>query len=180
MRTPSSDIDVILTTDWRRQISTTADRESRNLYAVTARIVSIQLCPGHREPMRGVTTAKLVEGVGIDGDKHASAASKRQVLLADKEALDAVAVLPGTIKENVTVEGVDVMRLPTGTRVRLGSSAVLEITAICEPCFRMDEIRDGLRAELEGRRGMVSRVVQGGIISVGDAIVIERSEPLAS
>ena len=130
--------------------------------------------------MQQVPTAKLVEGVGIEGDKHASAASKRQVLLADREALDAVAVLPGTIKENVTVEGVDVMRLPAGTRLRLGGSAVLEITAICEPCFRMDEIRDGLRVELEGRRGMLARVVEGGTIGVGDAIRIEQSEPLAS
>jgi len=130
--------------------------------------------------MQQVPTARLVEGVGIEGDKHASAASKRQVLLADREALDAVAVLPGTIKENVTVEGVDVMRLPAGTRLRLGGSAVLEITAICEPCFRMDEIRDGLRAELEGRRGMLARVVEGGTIGVGDAIRIEQSEPLAS
>jgi len=72
------------------------------------------------------------------------------------------------------------MQLPAGSRVRLGRSAVLEITAICEPCFRMDEIREGLKQELEGRRGMVSRVVQGGTISVGDSITIERSEPLAS
>ena len=130
--------------------------------------------------MQKVHTANLIEGLGIEGDKHASAASKRQVLLADKEALDAVGVLPGTIKENVTGEGVDVMQLPAGSRVRLGRSAVLEITAVCEPCFRMDEIRDGLKQELEGRRGMVSRVIQGGIISVGDPIMVERSEPLAS
>ena len=130
--------------------------------------------------MQLVPSAKLIEGVGIEGDKHASAASKRQVLLADKEALDAVGVLPGTIKENVTLEGVDVMRLAAGTRVRLGRIAVLEIMAVCEPCFRMDEIRDGLRAQLEGRRGMLSRVVEGGTISVGDPITVERSEPLAS
>jgi MOSC domain-containing protein YiiM len=130
--------------------------------------------------MQLVPSAKLVEGLGIEGDKHASAASKRQVLLADKEALDAVGVLPGTIKENVTVEGVDVMGLPEGTRVHLGRSAVVEITEICEPCFRMDEIREGLKQELDGRRGMVSRVVRGGTISVGDPITIERSEPLAS
>jgi MOSC domain-containing protein YiiM len=130
--------------------------------------------------MHLVATANLVTDLGIEGDKHASAESKRQVLLADKEALDTVGVLPGTIKENVTVEGVDVMRLPAGTRMRLGRSAVLEITAVCEPCFRMDEIRDGLKAELEGRRGMVSRVVQGGTINVGDPITIEQSEPLAS
>jgi MOSC domain-containing protein YiiM len=130
--------------------------------------------------MQLVRSATMIEGLGIEGDKHASAASKRQVLLADKEALDAVGVLPGTIKENITVEGVDVMRLPAGSRVRLGRSAVLEITEVCEPCFRMDEIRDGLKLELEGRRGMVSRVVRGGIINVGDPIMVERSEPLAS
>ncbi len=130
--------------------------------------------------MQLVATANLIADLGIEGDKHASAASKRQVLLADKEALDAVGVLPGTIKENVTVEGVDVMSLPAGTRIRLGQSAMLEITAVCEPCFRMDEIREGLKAELEGRRGMVSRVVKGGTIKVGDPIAIEQSEPLAS
>ena len=130
--------------------------------------------------MQLVATANLIADLGIEGDKHASAASKRQVLVADKEALDAVGVLPGTIKENLTVEGVDVMRLPAGTRIHLGRSAVLEITAVCEPCFRMDEIREGLKAELEGRRGMVSRVVKGGTIKVGDPIAIEQSEPLAS
>ena len=127
-----------------------------------------------------VPSANLVGGLGMEGDKHAAATSKRQVLLADKEALDAVGVLPGTIKENITVEGVDVMQLPAGSRVRLGPSAVLEITAVCEPCFRMDEIRDGLKQELEGRRGMTSRVLAGGIIKVGDPITIELSEPLAS
>jgi MOSC domain-containing protein YiiM len=130
--------------------------------------------------MTVVRSATVIEGLGIEGDKHASAASKRQVLLADKEALDAVGVLPGTIKENVTVEGVDVMQLPAGSLVRLGCSVVLEITAVCEPCFRMDEIRDGLKQELEGKRGMVSRVVRGGVINVGDPITVERSEPLAS
>jgi MOSC domain-containing protein YiiM len=145
-----------------------------------ARIVAIQLCPGHREPMQLVPTATLITGVGLEGDKHAVAASDRQVLLADREALDAVGVRPGTIKENLTVEGLNVMELPVGSRLHLGTSAVLEITKVCEPCFRMDEIREGLKQELEGRRGMVSRVIQGGSIQVGDPIVVEEPESLAS
>jgi MOSC domain-containing protein YiiM len=44
----------------------------------------------------------------------------------------------------------------------------------------MDEIRDGLKQELVGRRGMVAIVMQGGTIKVGDTINVERSEPLAS
>jgi MOSC domain-containing protein YiiM len=147
---------------------------------VTARIVSIQLCPGHREPMRLVSRATLITGVGMEGDKHAEARSLRQLLLADKEALDAVGVSPGTIKENVTVEGLNVMGLPAGTQLRLGGNAVIKITNVCEPCFRMDEIRMGLKDELVGRRGMVARVIRGGTISVGDSITVEEAEPLAS
>jgi MOSC domain-containing protein YiiM len=147
---------------------------------VPARIVSIQLCTGHRQPMRPVPTANLISGLGIEGDKHAVSTSDRQVLLADQEALDEVGVEPGMIKENLTVEGLHVMGLPPGTRVRLGESAVLEITDVCEPCFRMDEIRMGLKSELVGRRGMVARVVNGGSIAVGDRITIEEAEPLAS
>jgi MOSC domain-containing protein YiiM len=147
---------------------------------VPPKIASIQLCLGHRQSMQPVMTAKLIGQFGLEGDKHASAASKRQVLIADKEALDAVGVTPGTIKENITVEGLNAMRLPPGSRVRLGESAVVEIASICEPCFRMDEIRDGLRLELEGRRGMLATVVAGGTISVGDRITIEQQEALAS
>jgi MOSC domain-containing protein YiiM len=137
-----------------------------------ARVAAIQLCPGHRLPMLPVDSALLEAGRGLDGDKHAGEASKRQVLIVDKEALDALGLLPGTIKENLTVEGLDVMRLHPGTRVRIGDSAVLEITSVCEPCFRMDEIRPGLQAELEGRRGMNSRVIEGGPIAVGDLAVV--------
>src|SRR3981081_561715 len=112
--------------------------------------------------MQVVGTATLISGVGIEGDKHAVASSDRQVLLADQEALDEVGVEPGTIKENLTVEGLHVMGLRVGTRVRLGESAVLEITRVCEPCFRMDEIRMGLKSELVGRRGMGARVMADG------------------
>jgi MOSC domain-containing protein YiiM len=147
---------------------------------VPGRIVSIQLCTGHRQPMRYVDEADLITGIGLDGDKHAVASSNRQVLIADQEALDEVGVAPGTIKENLTVEGLHVMGLAVGTRLRLGDVAVLEITKVCEPCFRMDEIRMGLKDELMGRRGMVSVVVHGGRIRVGDPVAFEAAEPLAS
>lgn len=130
--------------------------------------------------MEMLRSANLISGIGLDGDKHANAKSLRQLLLVDKEALDAVGVAPGAIKENVTVEGLDVMSLSSGTRVRLGAEAVVEISSVCEPCFRMDEIRFGLKDELVGRRGMNTRVVQGGLINVGDPISVEEARPLAS
>jgi MOSC domain-containing protein YiiM len=145
-----------------------------------ARISSIQVCPGHREPMQLLRSARLESELGLDGDKHANAASRRQVLIADREALNQLGLEPGVIKENITAEGLDVMTLSPGTQLKLGAEAVVEITSICEPCFRMDEIRPGLKAELEGRRGMNSRVISGGEIEVGDPITIVQQQELAS
>jgi MOSC domain-containing protein YiiM len=130
--------------------------------------------------MRPLRSARLDAGLGLDGDKHASAVSRRQVLIADREALNQLDLEPGVIKENITVEGLNVMTLAPGTQLKLGTEAVVEITSICEPCFRMDEIRPGLKAELEGRRGMNSLVVSGGEIAVGDPITIVQQRELAS
>jgi len=41
---------------------------------------------------------------------------------------------------------------------------------VCDPCHRMDELREGLRAELEDKRGMLARVVESGEVAVGDQI----------
>ena len=70
----------------------------------------------------------------------------------------------------MTVEGADVQEWPVGQRVRVGDAAVFEITMVCDPCHRMDELRDGLRAELDGKRGMLARVVESGDVAVGDPV----------
>jgi MOSC domain-containing protein YiiM len=93
------------------------------------------------------------------------------VLFVSKEHLDSVGVDPGAIRENITVEGDDVQGWPVGQRVRAGQ-AEFEITMVCDPCHRMDELRDGLRAELDGKRGMLARVVEGGEVAVGDPITL--------
>ena len=91
------------------------------------------------------------------------------MLFVSKEHLDSVGVEPGATRENLTVEGDDVEQWPIGQRVRAGG-AVFEITMVCDPCHRMDELRRGLRAELQGKRGMLARVVEGGEVAVGDEI----------
>jgi molybdopterin adenylyltransferase len=120
----------------------------------------------------GVSTslerARAVAGHGFEGCAHANP-PKRELLLVSKEHLDALGLEPGAIRENVTVEGADVHAWEVGRRVRAGE-ALLEITMVCDPCHRTDELRDGLRAQLEGRRGMLARVVEGGEIAVGDAV----------
>jgi len=105
---------------------------------------------------------------GLEGCAHGNP-PRREVLLASKEHLDAVGVEPGAIRENVTVEGADVQAWPIGQRVKIGG-ATLKITMVCDPCHRMDELRDGLRDELDDKRGMLARIVEGGEVALGDSI----------
>ncbi len=111
---------------------------------------------------------RAIAGRGLEGCAHANP-PKREVLFVSKEHLDSVDVEPGAIRENITVEGDDVEKWPIGQRVRVGG-AEFEITMVCDPCHRMDELRDGLRAELQGRRGMLARVAESGEVAVGDEI----------
>jgi MOSC domain-containing protein YiiM len=111
---------------------------------------------------------RAIAGQGFEGCAHANP-PKREVLFVSKDHLDSVSVEPGAIRENITVEGDDVQRWPVGQRVRAGG-AEFEITMVCDPCHRMDELRDGLRTELDGKRGMLARVVESGEVAIGDEI----------
>ena len=112
---------------------------------------------------------QAIEGHGLDGCAHARAGTKRQVLFASAQHLDDLGVEYGRIRENFTIEGDDVHTWPVGQRLRVGS-AEFEITMVCDPCSKMDEIRPGLQTELDGRRGMLARVVQGGEVAKNDEI----------
>lgn len=136
------------------------------------RVEFLHLNVEHRQPMRGVESARFIAGVGIEDDRHATPRSERQgyqVLLMDKETLDALGLPPGDIKENVTTVGVDVNALQPGQRVAIGD-AIVEVSKPCAPCSRMEEIRSGLQDELADRRGMLAGVVQSGTVKPGDAV----------
>jgi MOSC domain-containing protein YiiM len=137
-----------------------------------ATVVNLQLSPGSRLPMTSVTSAKAIENLGLEGDRHAKAGSKRQVLLVEAETLEKVGLRVGDVRENITTRGIALMELPIGTRLRIGE-VLFELTVECEPCNFMDQLRPGLKETLKGQRGMLARVVQSGTLSVGDAVFIE-------
>ena len=83
---------------------------------------------------------------------------------------------PGIVRENVTTEGLDVNGLAIGQRVRIGE-VELQVSAVCDPCEQIEALRPGRQAAMQGRRGMLSRVLRGGFLRRGDEIVIwERME----
>jgi MOSC domain-containing protein YiiM len=144
---------------------------------------------------------RLLTGLGVEGDarlgktvKHRSRVARdpgrpnlRQVHLIHAELHDELraagfAVSAGQMGENVTTRGVDLLALPAGTRLRLGNTALVEVTGLRNPCWQLDGIQSGLMAATLARdeRGNVVRkagvmgiVVAGGEVRPGDPIRVE-------
>ena len=123
-----------------------------------------------RLAMEELDEAKVVADFGMEGCAHAQPGGKRQVLLVDRETLEAMDLRPGILRENITTDGLNVNGLAIGQQLRIGKTVRLEVGLVCTPCDQMERIRPGLRKELWGRRGMLCRVLEGGIIRPGDLI----------
>ena len=142
-------------------------------------VTNLFLCLVHRFPMKEIEEAEAVQNKGLKGCIHGRPNSKRQVSLMDVETLQRLGVPPGAVKENVTTRGLHFQQLRPGQHLRIGGS-LLEITLPCDPCSRMDEIRQGLQEELRGQRGWLCRVVESGTIRCGDRIEVLAVVPEAA
>ncbi len=139
--------------------------------------------------------------MGVDGDghlgetvKHRSRVRKdptqpnlRQVHLIHAELFDELAakgfvVHPGDLGENITTSGLDLLALPTGARLHLGTSAIVEITGLRNPCVQIDNFQKGLMAatldkdadgKLVRKAGIMSIVIAGGEVRPGDSISVD-------
>jgi len=144
---------------------------------------------------------RLLAGLGVEGDAHLGGTVKhrsrvardpsqpnlRQVHLMHAELHDGLRaagfdVSPGQMGENVTTRGVDLLGLPTGTRLRLGESAIVEVTGLRNPCAQLDRIRPGLmaatldrdeRGNLIRKAGIMGVILAGGEVWPGDPIRVE-------
>jgi MOSC domain-containing protein YiiM len=108
----------------------------------------------------------------------------RQVHLLHAELLDELRgkgfdIGPGEIGENVLTEGLDLLALPTGTHLHLGSRAIVEITGLRNPCVQLDRFQKGLMAAtldrdangaLARKAGVMAIVLKGGEVRSGDPI----------
>ena len=136
-------------------------------------ITNIYIARVKETPSDPVQEATAISGMGLEGDRSCRADNVRQVLLMDKETLDRMDLAPGQIKENITTSGMDLSVAKAGHVFFIGDEVTMEVVGDCEPCGKMDAIRPGLREGLNGRRGMLATVINGGSIKVGDSIRLE-------
>ena len=136
-------------------------------------ITNIHIARVKETPSDPVQEANALSGMGLEGDRSCRADNVRQVLFMDNETLDRLDLKPGQIKENITTSGVDLTLAKAGQVFFIGDQVTMEVVGECEACGKMDVIRPGLREGLNGRRGMLAMVINGGPIKVGDSIRIE-------
>ncbi|MEE9216017.1 MAG: MOSC domain-containing protein [Anaerolineales bacterium] len=128
--------------------------------------------------MTAVTALTAVTGKGFVGDASYGK-RKRQVLLIDSETLIDLKLNPGDARENITLVDFELARLSSRDQLMVGE-ILLAVTGPCAPCKQLDELRPGLRSDIEGRRGVLATVIRGGELKVSDPISLVQGEPAAA
>jgi MOSC domain-containing protein YiiM len=123
-----------------------------------------------------VAQARLVVDHGLAGDVHAEGGIRQVSLLSlasiNKMVAAGARVKPGDFAENLTVEGLEVMTLPVGTRLKVGGTVELEITQIGKACHQGCAIREQVGDCVMPREGVFARVLKEGLVQPGDVIEV--------
>ncbi|MFZ5649507.1 MAG: MOSC domain-containing protein [Bacillota bacterium] len=136
----------------------------------------VAVCSSPKKGMRkkNVGEGLLVAGHGLEGDAH-TGSWHRQVSLLAMESIQKMREMgldvgSGDFAENITTEGIDLVGLPIGTRVRIGPEALAEVTQIGKECHNRCAIYYQAGDCVMPREGIFVRVIKGGPVKVGDEI----------
>lgn len=163
-----------------------------------SRVISVGKSSVHTFSKEAVDSILLIVGEGVEGDAHKGVTVKhrsrvkadptqpnlRQVHLIHNELIQELQekgfdVHPAAMGENITTSGVDLLSLPTDTILAIGSDVKLKVTGLRNPCAQLDNYQKGLTAAVLDRdedgnivrkAGIMSVVLKGGVVNVGDAI----------
>ena len=165
------------------------------------RVLNVAASAKHGFSKQVCDTIYVIAGIGVAGDAHAGPTVKhrsrvridpsqpnlRQIHLIHAELLDELAargfaVAPGDLGENILTRDVDLLALPRGSVLAIGSSARLEITGLRNPCAQIEAFQRGLLSAvidkapggaLVRKAGVMAIVLADGSIGPGDAISVE-------
>jgi MOSC domain-containing protein YiiM len=140
-------------------------------------VVWMGVRPARKAPLQAVEAAEIDEAQGLIGDHYQGRSRKRQVTLIASEHIAAISsylgraeVSPLDLRRNIVTRGINLLALK-GCWVQIGD-AVLEPTDECHPCSRMEAaLGPGGYNAVRGHGGLTARVVCGGRVRLGDAIV---------
>jgi len=140
----------------------------------TIKAISVSKERGTRKV--NVPKAELKADFGVVGDAHAGNWHRQVSLLAvesiDKMVANGAEVSPGDFAENITTEGIELLELSAGTKLKLGKSVELEITQSGKKCHGRCEIFEQAGDCIMPREGIFAKVTTPGQINVGDVIEV--------
>ncbi len=125
-----------------------------------------------------IDRASLIAGQGIEGDAKGGKHPERDLNLISLEWLQSLQekgykTAPGQMGEQIIISGLAVEQLPSGTRLQLGPSAVIEVVKARTGCNRFEAAQGKTMAGL-GALGVMAKVIAGGEIALGDEVRIDR------
>lgn len=145
-----------------------------------AKIFSINVSAAKGVPKTGTLSAVLVKGSGIENDAHAGPGTRQVSLLTMESVLvqaelaktkkAGVEIRAGIYAENITTEGLNLAALKLKDRLKIGRTAVLEISKIGKECHSHCEIYHKVGDCIMPREGVFAEVIEGGAVAVGDTI----------
>ena len=144
---------------------------------MAGKIVSINISDKKGMRKKPVDEAVINENSGIEGDAHASSQWHRQVSLLALESIKKMQAMgldvkPGDFAENITTEDIDLVSLPIGTKMNIGSEVVGEVSQIGKECHTRCAIYYQAGDCVMPKEGIFIKVLKGGKIKTGDPVEI--------
>lgn len=144
------------------------------------RILAVCISERKGEKKKDIGSGLLIENFGLQGDAHAGD-WHRQISLLGDESVDKMRaagldVGAGDFAENLTIVGINLPALPIGTRLRVGSEALLEVTQIGKECHHHCAIYQQVGDCVMPREGIFARVLHGGAVANEDAVIVVPAE----
>ena len=141
-----------------------------------SKVISVNISESTGTRKKPVDGCTLILDRGVDGDAHAGD-WHRQVSLLAQESIDKMVaagldVGSGDFAENFTTHGIDLLELPIGTRVAVGSSAVLEISQIGKVCHDRCAIYYQAGDCVMPKEGIFAVVREAGDVASDDEIIV--------
>jgi MOSC domain-containing protein YiiM len=174
---------------------------ANNLESQVGEVVSVSRSATHTFSKETVEVIRLLADLGVEGDAHMGKTVKhrsrvaqnpnqpnlRQVHLIHSELFDELRsagfhVKPGQMGENIITRGINLLGLPTGTKLYIGEIAGVEITGLRNPCSQIDNFQSGLlnavldrdeNGNLIRKAGVMAIVLTGGEVRVGDPVRVD-------
>jgi len=138
------------------------------------RVVAVSISDKQGDKKTPIDQGQLLDNYGLQGDVHAGP-WHRQVSLLAEESIDkmrskGLELSPGDFAENITTSGIDLLALPIGSRLRIGPTAILEVTQHGKECHHHCAIYRQVGDCVMPREGIFARVLKGGPVEAGDEV----------